>query len=71
MLQIQGRIQERMNRDVSMIRLFEYPTIRALAGHLSGDRAATSGGRAVQDRAGRQLRAFAAQREQHQARSKP
>lgn len=34
--QVRSKISERINRDISIIDLFKYPTVRSLAGYLSG-----------------------------------
>jgi hypothetical protein len=34
LVRIQGRISERLNRDIPLIVLFHYPTIRALSSYL-------------------------------------
>jgi amino acid adenylation domain-containing protein len=37
LVQVHSRIKERLERDLPMVSLFRYPTVRALAEHLSGD----------------------------------
>ena len=37
MAQVRSRLREQLNRDVPMIDLFRFPTVGALAGHLSGE----------------------------------
>jgi len=36
LLQIQSRLRGILNRDISIVELFEHPTIHSLAAHLSG-----------------------------------
>lgn len=62
LLQAHARLRERIGNDLSVVALLQYPTVRALARHLSnGDTPSTALG-AVADRAKRQRLALARQR---------
>lgn len=62
-LQLQGRLKGVLERQVTMVEIFEHPTIRALAGHLSEAPARTEKVRGVAERAQKQRAAFKRQKE--------
>jgi hypothetical protein len=39
MVQLQNKMRKSLNRNVSIVELFKYPTIRALLTHLEGEEA--------------------------------
>ena len=51
--EVHGRLQESLGRDIPLVDLFQYPTVRALAANLGG----TQAQRALSDRAQRRLAA--------------
>jgi amino acid adenylation domain-containing protein/FkbM family methyltransferase len=64
MVQVHGRLRELVQREVSMVEMFQHPTVHALARHLSGEPAASprQAFEQVKDRAERQREAQKRQR---------
>ena len=63
MLQLQGRLKVAIDRTLTMMELFEHPTIKALAEHLTEEPAGTEKVRGVADRAQKQRAVFKKQKE--------
>ncbi len=55
-------LKQRLRADLPIVALLQYPTVRSLARHLSGERATTPGSEAAVDRARKQREAYARQR---------
>ena len=62
LLHVHARIQSRLRADLPIVALLQYPTVRALARHLSGDAIATNDASAAMARAKKQREALAHQR---------
>jgi natural product biosynthesis luciferase-like monooxygenase protein len=54
MVQVHNQLREVLGRDLPLIRLLEHPTISSLARHLSNEQGQHTGGRAENERAGKQ-----------------
>ncbi|MFC7720361.1 phosphopantetheine-binding protein [Nonomuraea recticatena] len=54
--QVQARLTASLGRDVSIVDLFRFPTVRALAAHLDGERRTAGPERAARRIAARQAR---------------
>ncbi len=67
MLQVNARAQKQLQREIPLVEMFQYPTIRALAQHLSGE-SSTAAMDQVQERVRKQREAL--QRQRMQQRSK-
>ncbi len=63
MLQLQGRLKAVLERDLSMMELFEHPTVGALAQHLSREQTETGTVSAAAERAQKQRAAMKRQQE--------
>ncbi|NOX38147.1 MAG: amino acid adenylation domain-containing protein [Calditrichaeota bacterium] len=62
-IQVQTRIQELLGKELSLVDMFKYPTIEALARYLSGDAGRESTLEKVHDRASRRRDAIAQKRD--------
>ena len=62
LLQAHARLVARLEGDVPIVALFQYPTVRSLARHLNNDGPSNAGLDAARDRAGLQRKALARQR---------
>jgi amino acid adenylation domain-containing protein/non-ribosomal peptide synthase protein (TIGR01720 family) len=58
MMRVHARLREVLARDISIVRMFQHPTIESLARHLDGSSASTSRVSAAQERAARQRAAL-------------
>ncbi len=58
MMRVHARLREVLARDISIVRMFQHPTIESLAAHLDGSNASTGRISAAQERAARQRAAF-------------
>ena len=63
LVQAHERLRERLGVDLPVVALLQFPTIRSLARHLSGDAADVTAISASQDRAAKQRQALARQRQ--------
>jgi hypothetical protein len=66
MVQIHGRLKEKIQRDLEVLELFRNPTIRAMAAYLGQEEAAPASVQPVQDRAALQREAFMQQQRKNQ-----
>lgn len=62
MIRVHARLREVLARDISIVRMFQHPTIEALASHLDGSSVPASVVSAAQERAARQRAAIARKR---------
>jgi acyl carrier protein len=68
MIQVHRKLQEVIDQDISMITLFQYPTIGTLCTYLSGEAIDQSAFERIYDRAERQQKAMAIQKRMQAAR---
>jgi acyl carrier protein len=64
MTQVQGKLRAALKRDISMVDLFKYPTISALASYLSQEHTPPAAPPNPDDRGARQREAIARQKQQ-------
>ena len=70
MTQVQGKLRATLGRDISMVDMFKYPTISALANYLSHEQPAPAVPQGTTDRTARQKEAIARQKQRAMSRRK-
>ena len=60
---VHAQLSERLHRDLPMVALLQYPTVRSLAQHLAGGSDATAAADATMNRARQQRAAYARHRD--------
>jgi hypothetical protein len=63
MVQVHSELRKVLKRDFSLVELFQYPTISALAKHLQQQQARQERNITIQQRAEKQIRAFKRQKD--------
>jgi amino acid adenylation domain-containing protein len=63
MVRVQHKLTEALGRDISIVQLFQYPTVASLARALSGSSPVAAAGTPAQDRARKQREAWVQQRQ--------